>query len=163
MAGSRNGELHQALIRDHFRRPRNRGALGGDALSGKAHNPFCGDTVRIWARVEDGAFDEVTFDGRGCSISLAAASMLTVVVHGVSTATLAELRQAFVDGLSPEGPPLPKSLGDLRALAGVGRFPSRIRCAILPFDALEAALQSDATMLGQPTASPTPARQETAR
>ena len=163
MAGSRTGELHQALIRDHFRRPRNRGTLGGDAISGKAHNPFCGDTVRIWARVEDGAFDEVAFDGRGCSISLAAASMLTVAVHGVSTASLAELRQAFVDGLSPEGAPLPKSLGDLRALAGVGRFPSRVRCAILPFDALEAALRSAPTTLARPTASPTPDRQEIAR
>lgn len=148
MAGSRSGELHQALIRDHFRRPRNRGALGDDAVSGKAHNPFCGDTICVWARVEDGVLDEVTFDGRGCSISLAAASMFTVVVHGLPASTVGELRQAFVDGLAPDGPTLPKTLGDLRALSGVGRFPSRIRCAVLPFDALEAALRK---LHSQPT------------
>ncbi len=142
MAVSRSGELHQALIRDHFRRPRNRGILGGDAVCGRAHNPFCGDTVHMWARVEDGTLDEVTFDGRGCSISLAAASMLTVVVHGLPTSSVGELRQAFVDGLAPEGPALPKALGDLRALSGVGRFPSRVRCAVLPFDALEDALRN---------------------
>lgn len=139
------GELRQAVIQNHFRQPRNRGALGGDALSGKAHNPFCGDTVRIWARVEDGVLAEVTFDGRGCSISQAAASMLTVVVAGQPTTAVGPLRQAFLDSTSPNGPALPPELGDLRALAGVGRFPSRIRCAVLPFDALEDALEDAST------------------
>ena len=94
----------------------------------------------IWARVEDGQLAEITFDGRGCAISLAAASMLTAVARGKDLDEIARLREMFVDGLSPEGPPMPKELGDLRALAGVKRFPSRIRCAMLPFDALEEAL-----------------------
>ena len=140
MAANLSDELHQALIRDHFRRPRNRGPLDGDARTGHAHNPFCGDTVRIWTRVEDGRITEVTFDGRGCSISQAASSMLTALVKGQEVDAVGILRKAFTEGLTADGPPLPKELGDLRALAGVGRFPSRIRCAVLPFDALEEAL-----------------------
>lgn len=110
-------------------------------MSGRAHNRFCGDTVIMWARLEDGLIAEVTFDGRGCAISLAAASMLTSVARGRSAAEIADLRQTFVDGLAPDGPALPKEVGDLRALAGVRRFPSRVRCALLPFEALEEALR----------------------
>ena len=141
MAANHSDELHQALIRDHFRRPRNRGPLEAPARTGKAHNPFCGDTVRIWTRVEDGHIAEVSFDGRGCAISQAAASMLTVAVRGKEVGAVGDLRQAFTEGLTPDAPPPPKKLGDLRALAGVGRFPSRVRCAVLPFDALEEALR----------------------
>ncbi len=140
MSANLSDELHQALIRDHFRRPRNRGSLDPPATSGHAHNPFCGDTVRIWTRVEDGRIAEVTFDGRGCAISQAAASMLTALVKGREVDAIHSLRQVFTEGLTPDGPPLPKELGDLRAMAGVKRFPSRIRCAVLPFDALEEAL-----------------------
>lgn len=128
------------MIRDHFRRPRNRGPLDAPATCGHAHNPFCGDTVRIWARVEDSRIAEITFDGHGCSISLAAASMLTTLVKGKRVAAVDVLRHAFTDGLAPDGPALPKELGDLRALAGVKRFPSRVRCAVLPFDALTEAV-----------------------
>ena len=141
MSANPSDELHQVLIRDHFRRPRNRGSLDPPATSGHAHNPFCGDTVRIWTRVEDGRITEVTFDGRGCSISQASASMLTTLVKGQEVDAVGVLRQAFTEGLTAGGAPLPKELGDLRALAGVGRFPSRIRCAVLPFDALEEALK----------------------
>ncbi|MDE2762740.1 MAG: SUF system NifU family Fe-S cluster assembly protein [Gemmatimonadota bacterium] len=141
MAATQGDEIHQAVIRDHFRRPRNRGSLDPPAASGHAHNPFCGDTVRVWARVEDGRIAEVSFDGRGCSISQAAASMLTTLVKGKQVAAVEALRQAFADGLAADGPALPRRLGDLRALAGVRRFPSRVRCAVLPFDALEEALE----------------------
>ena len=140
MTATRSDELNQAVIRDHFRRPRNRGSLEPPATGGHAHNRFCGDTVRIWARVENGCLAEVTFDGRGCAISQAAASMLTAVVRGKDVDAVARLRQTFVDGLAAKGSTLPRELGDLRALAGVRRFPSRIRCAVLPFDALEDAL-----------------------
>lgn len=139
MAGSGNDELHQALIQEHFRRPRNRGALDEPASTGRADNRFCGDTVRIWVRVEDDRLAELAFDGRGCAISQAAASMLTGTARGLEVDAIAGLRRAFVDALEP-GAPAPRELGDLRALVGVGRFPSRIRCAVLPFDALEEAL-----------------------
>ncbi len=141
MAATQGDEIHQAVIRDHFRRPRNRGPLDPPAASGHAHNPFCGDTVRVWVRIEDGRIAEVSFDGRGCSISLAAASMLTTLVKGMGVDAVDGLRRAFADGLTADGPALPRGLGDLRALAGVRRFPSRVRCAVLPFDALEEALE----------------------
>lgn len=140
MAASGSDELHQALIRDHFRRPRNRGALEKPASSGRAHNRFCGDTVLIWTRVEDGRLAEVTFDGRGCAISQAAASMLTTIARGRDVDSIARLRQTFAEGLTPDAAALPGDLGDLRAMTGVRRFPTRIRCALLPFDALEDAL-----------------------
>ncbi len=141
MAGNGSDELHQALIRDHFRRPRNRGPLPPPASTGQAHNRFCGDTVRIWARIVDGKLTEVTFDGRGCAISQAAASMLTAVARGKEAESIVALRRKFVEGLDPEAPAPPRELGDLRALVGVGRFPSRIRCAVLPFEALEEAVR----------------------
>ena len=141
MAANPDEELYQALIRDHFRRPRNRGSLDPPATSGHAYNPFCGDTVRIWTRVEEGRIADATFDGRGCAISQAAASMLTALVKGRDVDAIHGLRRALTEGLAPDGPPLPKELGDLRAMAGVRRFPSRIRCAVLPFDALEEALE----------------------
>ncbi len=149
MAGSGGDELHQALIRDHFRRPRNRGPLDPPATSGRAHNRFCGDTVRVWVRIEGGRLAEVTFDGRGCAISQAAASMLTLVARGKETEVIPALRQAFVAGLDPGAPAPGKELGDLRALVGVGRFPSRIRCAVLPFDALEEAVRDGSGATGR--------------
>ena len=69
--------------------------------------------------------------------------MLTRVATGKTAGEIADLRRTFVDGLAPDAPPLPKELGDLRAMAGVRRFPSRIRCAVLPFDALEDALRQN--------------------
>ena len=140
LKGYRINELHQALIQDHFRRPRHRGALADPMTTGEAHNPFCGDTVRIWVRTEAERIVDVSFDGRGCSLSQASASMLAVLVRGAEISRVAQLRRAFTEGLAPDAPALPKELGDLRALAGVRRFPGRVRCAVLPFDALEAAL-----------------------
>ena len=144
LATTLSDEIHQAVIRDHFRRPRNRGPLDAPAMSGTAHNRFCGDTVKIWARVEDGRIADVSFDGRGCSITLAAASMITTLVRDKQITAVADLRHAFTEALTPDGPTMPKRLGDLRALAGVRRFPSRVRCAVLPFDALEDALRASA-------------------
>ena len=144
MAATETDDLYQALIRDHFRRPRNRGPLEEPAVCGRAHNPFCGDTVQMWALVEGGRLVRIAFDGRGCAISQAAASMLTTVASGLDAAAVRSLRETFVSALTPGGPPLPGKLGDLRALAGVKRFPNRVRCATLPFEALESALEEGA-------------------
>ncbi len=135
-------EVRQAVIGDHFRRPRNRGPLVRASATGQADNPACGDVVQVWARVQDGKVAEATFDGRGCLLSQAAASMVTVAVQGKTVDTVARLRREFAQGLQPNGPGLPPELGDLRALEGVGRFPSRIRCAVLAFDAFAEALES---------------------
>lgn len=107
--------------------------------------------MQIWVRIEDGRLAEVTFDGRGCAISQAAASMLTGVVTGTKPGAVSEMRQAFLDSLDPGAPPLPSKFRDLRALVGVGRFPSRIRCAVLPFDALEEAIRDGCVPPGSGT------------
>ena len=91
-------------------------------------------------RVEDGVVAEVAFDGRGCTISQAAASMLTKVMAGRRVESVSGLRSAFAEALASQNAELPEVLGDLRALVGVRRFPSRVRCAVLPFEALAAAL-----------------------
>ena len=140
MSGGRGADLHAAVIRDHFLHPRHRGALDGPAATGHAHNAHCGDTVRISVRVEDGVVAEVAFDGRVCTISQAAASMLTKVTAGRRAESVPGLRRAFAEGLASQNAELPEVLGDLRALVGVRRFPSRVRCAVLPFEALAAAL-----------------------
>ncbi len=143
------------MIRDHYRRPRNRGPLEAPAASGRAHNRFCGDTVLIWARIENGRLSDVTFDGRGCAVSQAAASMLTTVARGLNADDVGRLRRAFLEGLgSPGSPALPKELGDMRALSGVARFPSRVRCAVLPFDALEDALRRGSAEMQHPGVLP---------
>lgn len=133
-------EVHQALISDHFRRPRNRGALDGEAAVGRADNPACGDIVRVWASVSDGEIVRATFDGSGCLLSQAAASMVTALVRGKTLDAVERLRSALAEGLKPDAEGLPAELGDLRALEGVRRFPSRVRCAVLAFDALAEAL-----------------------
>lgn len=140
MSAARGADLHAAVIRDHFLHPRNRGALDGPAATGHAHNAHCGDTVRISVRVEDGVLAEVAFDGRGCTISQAAASMLAKVIAGRRVESVPGLRSAFAEGLASPKAGMPEVLGDLCALVGVSRFPSRVRCAVLPFEALAAAL-----------------------
>ena len=143
MSAARGADLHAAVIRDHFLHPRNRGALDGPATTGHAHNAHCGDTVRISVRVENGVVAEVAFDGRGCTISQAAASMLTKVTAGQRVESMPGIRSAFAEGLASQNAELPEALGDLRALVGVRRFPSRVRCAVLPFEALAAALREE--------------------
>jgi len=140
VSAARGADLHAAVIRDHFLHPRSRGALDGPAAVGHAHNAHCGDTVRMSVRVEDGVLAEVAFDGRGCTISQAAASMLTKVMAGRRVESVPGLRSAFAEALASQNAELPEVLGDLRALVGVRRFPSRVRCAVLPFEALAAAL-----------------------
>ncbi len=135
LAGAR-----QSIIMDHFRRPRNRRRLDEEGVvCGDAYNPMCGDAIRVWLRIQDGKIQDAAFDGKGCSISLAAASMTTCVLSGRDASELEELRRIFREALS-SGKGIDKELGDLRALAGVSRFPSRVRCALLAFDAAQAAI-----------------------
>ena len=145
-------DVHQALISDHFRRPRNRGALNEAAVMGRADNPACGDIVRVWAGVSDGKIVRATFDGSGCLLSQAAASMVTVLVRGKTLDAVARLRSAFAEGLQPDAEALPAEFGDLRALEGVRRFPNRARCAVLAFDALAEALAVGDDRRGGPIA-----------
>lgn len=135
--------LYQELILDHYRRPRNKGALVGATHTVTLTNPLCGDEIDLQLRVDGDLIKEARFVGRGCSISQASASMMTQLVTDRSVAqalALAGRVSAMMQG--DEGAARDKALGDLRALAGVAKFPVRIKCALLPWNALTDAVKA---------------------
>ena len=136
--------LYQELILDHYRRPRNKGELEGATASVTMKNPLCGDEVALHVLLEGDKVSDLKFSGRGCSISQASASMMTQLVKGKSAAEIKELRETFRDmvmgTMDANDQSVEKSLGSLRALSGVSRFPARVKCALLAWNALETAL-----------------------
>jgi nitrogen fixation NifU-like protein len=133
------GSLYQALILDHYRRPRNRGELADANGMAHVHNPTCGDEIILELRVDDGRIEDVRFRGEGCSISQASASMMTQLLRGRTATEVSGLADEFRMMLRGGGTP-PRELGDLRALAGVSKFPARVKCALLGWEALANAL-----------------------
>jgi nitrogen fixation protein NifU and related proteins len=136
-------ELYRDVILDHYSHPRNKGvAHPADAMREGA-NPLCGDEIRVSLRVRDGVVEEVRFEGKGCSISQASASMMTEQIKGKPVAEANRLIAAFKGMMhTPPGAPPPEAdeLGDLVALSGVRKFPVRVKCATLSWITLEMAL-----------------------
>lgn len=134
-------ELYQEIILDHYRKPRNFGPLEGANHQAAGHNPLCGDQCKVSLKVEpDGGIEEIHFEGAGCAISTASASLMTEAVRGRSVAEARKLFQRFHDLLTHKGEP-DGELGELEALAGVRDLPVRIKCATLPWHTLKAALE----------------------
>lgn len=134
-------ELYQEIILDHYRRPRNFGPLEGCSHQAAGHNPLCGDQVKVSLVVgENGSIDDIHFEGAGCAISTASASLMTEAIRGRSTEQARELFERFHDLLTHKSEP-DGGLGDLEALAGVRDLPVRIKCATLPWHTLKAALE----------------------
>lgn len=134
--------LYQQLILEHYRSPRNKGDLPDKTVEIHMRNPSCGDEIKLQLRIEDDLIVEAKFVGSGCSISQAAVSMMTGLVKGRAldeADALAERFKAMMHG--DEGAAKDRSMGDLRALAGVSKFPVRVKCALLGFDALQEALK----------------------
>lgn len=135
-------DLYQEVILDHNRKPRNFGPLEHANCDARGHNPLCGDDYTIRARVEDGVVTDVRFEGQGCAISKAAASMMTAKVKGRSVAEaerfVSEFREMMAGDLEPEAE---EHLGHLKVFAGVSQLPNRIKCAVLPWHTLGAALR----------------------
>ena len=137
--------LYQELILDHYRRPRNKGALESPSITVSMFNPVCGDEIDLQLQVDGDRLEAVRFGGHGCSISQASASMMTQQASGRSLADVRELLALFKELMRGSGEAArERKLGDLRALQGVARFPVRIKCALLAWDALEEALESHA-------------------
>jgi nitrogen fixation protein NifU and related proteins len=136
--------LYQELILDHYRRPRNKGDLEDATTTVTMKNPLCGDEVALHVKFDGNRIDDVRFSGRGCSISLASASMMTQLVKGKSADEIAQLRDTFRDmvmGTTPaDAEEVVGTMGSLRALSGVSRFPARVKCALLAWNALETAM-----------------------
>ena len=135
------GALYQEMILDHYRRPRNKGTLEKADASVEMKNPLCGDEITLQVAFNADGVDDLRFSGRGCSISQASASMMTQLVKGKSAREIDEIRKQFRDLMLGSASVADDSqLGSLRALSGVARFPARIRCALLAWNALESAL-----------------------
>ncbi len=136
------GAIYQELILDHYRRPRNKGTLEAADVEAERRNPLCGDEIVLQLAFDGDLVREARFTGRGCSISQASASMLTQALRGRTRAEAEGLVRRFtalVHGDADAG--RDESLGELRALQGVARFPARIRCATLAWSALDEALR----------------------
>lgn len=133
--------LYQDIILDHYKHPRGRGLLAQAA--GEAHhvNPTCGDEVTVQVALDDSGDLQVGYEGQGCSISQASASVMTELVAGGSPAHADEVRLAFLDLMHAQGAGDPDEdvLGDAVAFAGVAKYPARIKCALLPWMALQDA------------------------
>ena len=141
-----SAELYQATIVDHDRAPRNAGPLADATHHAAVDNPLCGDVVAVHARIIDGVVRDLRFEGRGCALSRAAASIMTTMVRERSTDESRRLAAAFEQFVhAPPDAPIPEDLGELRAFAGVRRFRSRRVCATLGFRALLRAFDSALT------------------
>ena len=132
--------LYQEMILDHYRRPRNKGTLENADASAEMKNPLCGDEIGLQVTFDGDAVSDVRFSGRGCSISQASASMMTQLVKGKRKEEIDSIRNQFRDLMLGVPPADERSLGSLRALSGVARFPARVKCALLAWNALESAL-----------------------
>jgi nitrogen fixation NifU-like protein len=143
--------LYQELILEHYRNPRNKGALDDCTVAVHMRNPTCGDEVRLHLRLEGSRIEQARFTGEGCSISQAALSMLTQRLEGSEVDDALALAHSFTRMMHGDAEPArDRTLGDLRALQGVHRFPVRVKCALLGFDALQEALKQ-ATGKAPPT------------
>ena len=135
-------DLYQALILEHYKRPRNKGELEGADVEMHLMNTSCGDEVKLQLKLESGVIREARFQGNGCSISQASVSMMSALLQGKTIRESIELAQRFTDMM--HGDPAAareKRMGDLRALAGVSQYPVRVKCALLGWDALLQALK----------------------
>jgi len=133
-------ELYQEVILDHNRRPRNFRELTDNARSQEGFNPLCGDRIRVYVTMDGDTIREVTFQGNGCAISQASASVMTTALKGKTREQVAELFRAFQDMVTGVGEGDPMALGELAALAGVREYPTRVKCATLAWHTLEAIL-----------------------
>lgn len=135
-------ELYRELILDHNRSPRNRRRLEGADRSAEGYNPLCGDRVTIFVNVEDDVVREVTFEGTGCAISTASASLMTESLEGKTLGEAKALFEDFHQMLTGERceDSEPPSLGKLDVFSGVRDYPARVKCATLAWHTMNAAL-----------------------
>lgn len=135
-------ELYQEVILDHSRKPRNFGELPDAAVRVHGDNPACGDEIHLAVRFGDnGSLEDIKFTGRGCAISQASASLMTMKLKGKTRHETTSLLHQFHELVTAGSSGDRKSLGDLTVMSGVRKFPQRVKCAMLAWRALEQALQ----------------------
>ena len=134
--------LYQEMILDHYRRPRNKGQIESPDETIVMKNPLCGDEITVQVKRDGDTISDIGFSGRGCSISQASASMMTQLVKGKKVEEIDSLRARFRDMVMGNEGEEDKSLGSLRALSGVAKFPARVKCALLAWNALEEGMRN---------------------
>jgi nitrogen fixation protein NifU and related proteins len=138
-------DLYRDVIVDHNRQPRNFGKIDHADAQADGHNPLCGDKLTVYLTINGDRIADAKFDGSGCAISVASASLLTDAVRGKSVAEAEQLFQEVHTVLTHHDAPVDlASLGKLAALTGVREFPARVKCATLCWHTLDAALQARA-------------------
>ncbi|HKB72321.1 MAG TPA: SUF system NifU family Fe-S cluster assembly protein [Thermoanaerobaculia bacterium] len=137
-------DLYQEVILDHNRKPRNFGKLEGANRKAEGHNPLCGDRLTVYLDLEDDRIRDIKFEGSGCAISKASASMMTSEVKGKTVEEAETTFRKFHRMVTQEGDGDIEELGKLAAFSGVREFPVRVKCASLPWHTMEAALHSEA-------------------
>jgi nitrogen fixation NifU-like protein len=135
-------DLYQEVILEHSKKPRNYGLLPSANHKAEGFNPLCGDHYTIFVNVQDGAISEITFEGAGCAISKASASMMTQSLKGKSTEEAEALFTRFHDLVTGHSDGT-DALGKLAVFAGVSEFPLRVKCATLAWHAMRAALRGE--------------------
>jgi nitrogen fixation NifU-like protein len=137
-------ELYQEVILDHGRNPRHFGALASPTHESHGHNPLCGDRVHLYLKMDEtGRVADVSFEGKGCAISIASASMMTDLLMGKTVDDARALAEAFyhlAKGEAVQNDAAEEDLDRLAVMSGVSQFPMRVKCATLPWHTFEAAL-----------------------
>ncbi len=139
-------ELYRDVILDHNRAPRNFGRLTPADAQAEGHNPLCGDRLSLFLRMNGDRIEDVRFEGKGCAISTASASLMTEAVKGKSRAAADELYHHVHELLTTPNAVAAADVGKLAALSGVREFPARVKCATLCWHTLQAALNGSAAV-----------------
>jgi nitrogen fixation protein NifU and related proteins len=143
-------DLYQQVIIDHSKRPRNFRAMEGATRQAHGKNPLCGDNFTVFLKVENDVVKDVSFQGSGCAISVASASMMTEALKGKSKAEAEKMFLQF-HSMITEGGKGAEELGKLGVLSGVNKFPMRVKCAILSWHAANAAIVGEAEVVSTET------------
>jgi nitrogen fixation NifU-like protein len=137
-------DLYQEVIFDHYKHPRNFHRIEGADRVAEGYNPLCGDTIKVFLKVENGIVTDVGFEGCGCAISTASASLMTEAVKGRTVAEAERLFGEFHAMITDPKEPAHHDLGKLEVLCGVKEFPTRVKCATLAWHTLHNALEGKA-------------------
>jgi nitrogen fixation NifU-like protein len=141
-------DLYQELILDHGKRPRNRRRMEHATTHAEGYNPLCGDKIRLQLKVDNDSITDASFEGSGCAISTASASLMTETLKGKTRHQVEQLFERFHQLVAGEGAPSTE-LGKLAVFSGVREYPMRVKCATLPWHTMRAALQG----WGQPVST----------
>ncbi len=141
-------ELYQEILLEHNSKPQNFREVEEANQTSEGFNPLCGDQITLYLKVVDGVIDDVGFQGSGCAISRASASMMTQSIKGQSVERAQEIFDAFHHMVTEPGGELDyDTLGDLETLSGINEYPTRIKCAVLAWHTMKAALNGETNQI----------------